>query len=69
MAKLMTASQFKNPDDFYAKLLKAHDGLSETDSAKLNTKLVLLLANHIGDLDVIDEAIVAAIHNPNHRPE
>jgi hypothetical protein len=60
MAKLETASNFKNPDDFYAALLKAHEGLSEEDSTRLNMKLVLLLANHIGDLAVLAEALAAA---------
>jgi hypothetical protein len=60
MAKLATTPNFKNPDDFYALLLKAHEGLNERESAELNTKLLLLLANHIGDLDVIEDAFLAA---------
>ena len=47
-------------DDFYAALLEAHEGLSNTDSAALNSRLILLLANHIGDLDVIRQALDAA---------
>jgi predicted LPLAT superfamily acyltransferase len=40
-------------DAFYAELLQAHEGLSETQSALLDAKLVLLLANHVGDLQVL----------------
>ena len=49
-----------DPDRFYAALLAAHAGRSEESSAKFNARLVLLLANHIGDLDVLDEALAAA---------
>jgi hypothetical protein len=38
-------------DDFYAALLKAHDGLNEAESHTLNARLVLILANEIGDPD------------------
>lgn len=55
--KLRTALGFANPDDFYDALIEAHRGLSEEQSAQLNAKLILLLANHIGDLDVIREAL------------
>lgn len=47
-------------DDFYAALLEAHEGLSAADSAALNSRLILLLANHIGDIDVIRQALRAA---------
>jgi hypothetical protein len=47
-------------DDFYAALLEAHEGLSAAESAALNSRLILLLANHIGDLDVIRQALHAA---------
>lgn len=47
-------------DEFYTELLKAHDGLSKEQSNALNAKLVLLLANHIGDHDVLREALKAA---------
>jgi hypothetical protein len=60
MPKLVTSPNFRNVDDAYAALLEAHEGLSEDESAKLNTKLVLLLANHIGDLAVLEEALTAA---------
>jgi Protein of unknown function (DUF2783) len=47
-------------DDFYADLLDGHRGLSDAQSELMNARLVLLLANHIGDLRVLREAIAAA---------
>jgi len=47
-------------DDFYELLMQAHEGLSFEDSARLNARLVLLLANRVGDLDTLKEALKAA---------
>jgi Protein of unknown function (DUF2783) len=47
-------------DDFYEALIRAHAGLSEAESHALNARLVLILANHVGDLDAIKEAIALA---------
>ena len=47
-------------DDFYAELLAAHDGLSNQDSDALNARLILVLANHIGDRTVLSGALKAA---------
>jgi len=44
-------------DDFYEALLAAHEGLDDRESAALNARLVLLLANHIGSLPVLREAL------------
>ena len=44
-------------DDFYDALIQAHQGLTDAQSELLNARLVLLLANHIGDLDVLREAL------------
>ena len=49
-----------DPDGFYDELLAAHEGLSDADSEALNGRLVLLLANHIGDRDVLRAALEAA---------
>jgi hypothetical protein len=49
-----------DPDKLYASVIDAHADLSEAESAALNARLVLLLANHIGDADVIAEAIAVA---------
>lgn len=47
-------------DDFYEALIRAHQGLSEAESHTLNARLVLILANHIGDLSVLQEALALA---------
>jgi hypothetical protein len=47
-------------DDFYAALVQAHEGLSDDHSALLNARLVLLLANQVGDLATLREALAAA---------
>lgn len=60
MARLRTALGIAEPDDFYEALIGAHEGLSDEESALLNAKLILLLANHIGDRGVLDEALAAA---------
>jgi hypothetical protein len=48
------------PDDFYAALLDAHRELDAEQSRMVNARLILLLANHIGDLDVLREALQRA---------
>lgn len=60
MSKLETKSQFPNPDAAYVALVEARRGLSEEQAAALDTRLVLILANHIGDLDVLKDAIALA---------
>jgi Protein of unknown function (DUF2783) len=45
------------PDDFYEALLDAHADLSDEQSADLNARLVLVLANQIGQLDVLRQAL------------
>jgi hypothetical protein len=47
-------------DDFYAALMAAHEGLSFEESAALNARLVLLLANRVGDLEALRSALEAA---------
>jgi len=49
-----------SPDEFYEQLVELHRGLSDEQSALVNAKLILLLANHIGDMDVLREAMAAA---------
>lgn len=48
---------FSAADDFYEMLIEAHRDLSDEASAALNARLILLLANHVGDLDVLREAL------------
>ena len=47
-------------DDFYAALIAAHESLSVDDSARLNARLVLLLANEVGNLDRLEKLLAAA---------
>ncbi len=49
-----------NQDDFYSALIGAHDGLSDVESQALNARLILLMANRIGDLEVLTEIIETA---------
>jgi hypothetical protein len=60
MGKLVLEPNIARPDDFYEALIELHRGLTLEQSAKVNAKLVLLLANHVGDLDVLHEALAAA---------
>ena len=57
---LRTEPRLLRPDDFYNLVMDAHRDLDEEASRKLDAKLVLLLANHIGDLAVIEEAVQIA---------
>ena len=47
-------------DDFYEALIETHRDLSDEQSAMLNARLILLLANHIGDMAVLREAMAIA---------
>jgi len=60
MSELNTQANIKAPDEFYAKLLAVHEGLSKAESDAFNARLILLLANHIGDRQVLSEALRAA---------
>ena len=57
---LSTSSNFAEPDDAFRMIVEAHRGLSEAQSADFDAALVLVLANHIGDLEVLREAIELA---------
>ncbi len=52
--------EFSPGDDFYEMLIDTHRNLPESQSAKVNARLILLLANHIGDLSVLREAMALA---------
>lgn len=60
MATLDTQPNIAAPDDFYEALIELHRGLSDAQSALVNAKLILLLANHVGDVDVLRAAMAAA---------
>ncbi|MBM2575573.1 DUF2783 domain-containing protein [Jannaschia sp. Os4] len=57
---LITAPNIPDPDGFYDELLRAHAGLSDAESAALDARLVLILANHVGDRDVVRQALAAS---------
>jgi hypothetical protein len=57
---LNTEANLSAPDDFYQELIDAHRDLTEAQSALLNARLILVLANQIGDLAVLREALAAA---------
>lgn len=57
---LIISPNLASPDDFYEALIDAHRGLTEAQSHQVNARLVLLLANHIGDLVVLRQALEAA---------
>ena len=51
---------FEPGDAFYEALMDAHQGLTEDQSHLLNARLILVMANHIGNLDVLTQAIQTA---------
>ena len=60
MATLKLEPNIARPDEFYEALIAIHRDLTVEESAKVNAKLVLLLANHIGDMEVLTQALSAA---------
>ena len=62
-ARLSTALQIQDPDDFYAHLVDSVKDLPPEKALKVSAKLILLLANHIGDRRILDEAIEIASRN------
>jgi len=58
--KIYAAGFAGRADDVYAALLAAHEGLSDAESHALNARLVLLMANQIGDADVLGGLIATA---------
>lgn len=60
MTRLVLSPNIDAPDDLYADLLAAHEGLSEAESAALNARLILILANQIGSHEVFRAALDAA---------
>lgn len=60
MTDLILTPNLPGPDDVYAALIAAHEGLTEAESQALNVRLILILMNHIGDPAVIRQALAAA---------
>jgi len=61
---MKTALNFQDADGFYELLLDAHQGLSREQSELLNARLILLLANQVGDAKVLKECVEAAREMP-----
>ncbi len=57
---LQTELNIKDHDALYEKLTATHKGLTEAESAALNARLVLILMNHVGDPEVLEEAFALA---------
>ena len=57
MSKLNVGPNLTDADAFYAALTEAHRELDRDQSEKVNARLILLLANHIGDNAVLDQAL------------
>ncbi len=60
MTRLTLTPNMDRPDDIYADLLAAHDGLSKAQSDALNARLILILMNQIGDRTTLQQALDAA---------
>ncbi len=60
MSSLIRSPNLRDPDGFYAAFVAAHEGLPDEASELLNARLVLILANHIGDPAVLAEALALA---------
>lgn len=60
MSALTLSPNIVGPDEFYAELLAAHDGLSKAESDALNARLILVLVNQIGDRETLSQAIATA---------
>jgi Protein of unknown function (DUF2783) len=57
---MKTTLNVQDADGFYEQLLDAHQGLNDDQSALLNVRLILLLANQVGDAGVLKECVEAA---------
>ena len=60
MPKLNLETNLADPDAFYELLMNVHRECSPEISERINARLILLLANHVGDMDVLEEALAIA---------
>ena len=60
MSKLNLTPNIAGADDFYAELLEIHEGKSKETSDAINARLILLLANHVGDRAILSDAMQKA---------
>ena len=65
---MKTDAQFEDADGFYEQLIDAHQGLSREESEVLNARLILLLANQVGDAGVLARCIETARSTPDLPP-
>ena len=64
MPALITTPHLRDPDGVFEALMNAHRDLDPATSRRLDARLVLLLANHIGDPEVVKQAIALAAEAP-----
>ena len=69
MMGLDTKARFSDPDAAYRAIIEAHRGLTESEGADLNAALVLILANQLGDMAVLREALALARATLAPRPK
>ncbi len=68
MTNLNTKPNINNPDGFYAELLELHEHLDKDQSDALNARLILILANHIGDRKILRQAFkIAQLANTSNK--
>ena len=60
MTTQISTPNLADPDEFYARLMDIHEGLTKAQSDALNARLILILANYIGDQQVLADALEAA---------
>ncbi len=60
MKKIDTKANFDDPDGFYSELVDLYGGRSPDEVGLINARLILLLSNHIGDIDIVREAFAIA---------
>jgi len=65
---MKTTLHLQDADGFYEQLLDAHQGLSHADSDLLNARLILILANQVGDAKLLKACIEAAARLPQAAP-
>lgn len=65
---MKTDLNFQDGDGFYEQLMDAHLGLNAEQSQLLNARLILVLANQVGDADVLTRCIEAARSTPDLPP-
>ena len=65
MSRLITKPNLPDTDRFYERLMDLHRGLDDEGSAAANARLILILANHIGDVETLEEALDLAARTGN----